>query len=153
MGITWRLAVVLLVCGVTGCASPGWVERRYAAPYDAVFAKVAVECHKCDMTLQHSDPGAGLITLSAYRAVDMALTGSPMVVGDDVFVKVTREGPETTQVWITSKSPWQIGPDIGRTQRNAEELAKVLDRALTQAGGPNRTAPPPPAPAPVGKTP
>jgi hypothetical protein len=80
----------------------------------------------------------------------MALTGSPMVVGDDVFVKVTRDGPETTQVWITSKAPWQIGPDMGRTQRNAEELAKVLDSVWGPIDRSYRNVS---SPSPAGKSP
>ncbi|HUT57091.1 MAG TPA: hypothetical protein VNA25_04355 [Phycisphaerae bacterium] len=123
-------ALVMTCCtlgllSTVGCTS--YSQRTYVATYEEVFQKVPVECQKCGMTLRKVDLDSGLIELSAYRVVDMLLTASPMIAGDDVFVKVTSLTPTTTQLWITSKTPWQIGPDLGRTERNVNELVKVLD--------------------------
>lgn len=44
-----------------------------------------------------------------------------------MIVKVTRVEPVVTKVWIDSKAKGQIGPDLGRKDRNVTALAKVLD--------------------------
>jgi hypothetical protein len=43
-----------------------------------------------------------------------------------------RISPTITQVWIDSQSRGQIGPNLGRTDRNVTDLAATLDKAWAQ---------------------
>lgn len=159
------LSAVLLsfVAVATGCTSHSWTkgERVYAASYSEVFEKIPVECKKCGMKQKSIDPQAGTIVLSANRAADKIATGSllNMVMGDEVIVKVQRIGPAATKVWIDSKARGQIGPDLGRTDRNVTALVSTLDKVWPVADqaeqrGEKRPGSPPatqptPAPAPT----
>ena len=128
--LTVSIIGVLAIIG-SGCTSHSWtqIERNYVASYSEVFERVPEEAKKCEMKLKNSDPEAGVITLNSHRTVDKILTGSliNMFAGDEVIVKVTRVEPIVTKVWIDSKAKGQIGPDLGRTDRNVTALAKVLD--------------------------
>ena len=128
--IGFALTGVLLI-GSFGCTSHSWtqVERDYIASYSEVFERIPDEAQKCEMKVKTSDPEAGVITLDAHRTADKLLTGSLINIfaGDEVIVKVTRVEPVVTKVWIDSKAKGQIGPDLGRTDRNVNALAKVLD--------------------------
>jgi hypothetical protein len=120
---------VLLIVG-SGCTSHSWsqIERNYIASYSEVFDRIPEEAKKCEMKLKTSDIEAGVITLDSHRTLDK-LTSSLINIfaGDEVIVKVTRVEPTVTKVWIDSKAKGQIGPDFGRTDRNVNALAKVLD--------------------------
>ena len=128
--------IMLFVAGVlmfeAGCTSHSWTqtERNYRVSYSEVFDRIPIEAKKCEMKVKKSDPEAGVITLDAHRTADKVLTGSliNIVAGDEVIVKVTRVEPDVTKVWIDSKAKGQIGPDLGRTDRNVTALTKVLDQ-------------------------
>jgi len=121
---------VMFIVG-SGCTSHSWsqIERNYIASYSEVFDRIPEEAKKCEMKLKTSDIEAGVITLDSHRTADKLLTGSLLAIfaGDEVIVKVTRVEPVVTKVWIDSKAKGQIGPDLGRTDRNVNALAKVLD--------------------------
>jgi len=134
--ITLLLLTATLACS-TGCTSHSWtqIERNYIAGYSEVFERIPEEAKKCEMKLKTSDPEAGVITLDSHRTADKLLTGSLVNIfaGDEVIVKVKRVEPTITNVWIDSKAKGQIGPDLGRTDRNVEALAKVLDQVWVVA--------------------
>lgn len=135
------VAVVMMCAG--GCTSHSWtkIDRTYAVSYTEVFEKLPIEAKKCQMSLKSSQPEAGLIVLTAWR-VHEVLTKSVfnMFAGDEVIVKVQQVTPTTTKVHIDSKARGQIGPDLGRTDRNVTALAEVLDKAWEQVteGGEER---------------
>ncbi len=130
------LCFVNVVAGV-GCTSHSWtqIERTYIASDGEVFGRLPKKSKKCGMTLKRSNPESGVIVLSARRAVDQILTSSlfNMLLGDEVIVKAQHVGPTMTKVFIDSKAKGQIGPDLGRTDRNVLALAAVLDRVWPQA--------------------
>lgn len=133
------LLIGLLPSVITlGCTSHSWtkIERTYDATYSEVFEKVPLECKKCEMKLKESKPESGLIRLTSHRVADKILTSSliNMFAGDEVIVKVQRVDPMTTKVFIDSKARGQIGPDLGRTDRNVTALADVLDKVWPQIG-------------------
>ena len=131
----WLICVIVAMSSI-GCTSHSWtqIDRTYVANYTDVFEKVPVEAKNCMMSLKKSEPEAGLIVLNARRIHDQILTASlfNLIAGDEVIVKVQRVGPMTTKVHIDSKAHGQIGPDLGRTDRNVMNLAEVLDRVWAQ---------------------
>jgi hypothetical protein len=132
------LLLGMLLIGLTGCTSHSWTKltRQYAVTYNEVFEHVPVEAKRCEMSLKESKPESGLLVLNSHRAVDKVLTGSlvNMFASDEVIVKVTGVDPSTTELFIDSKARGQIGPDLGRTDRNVQALADVLDQVWPQIG-------------------
>lgn len=137
MAVRSLVLPIAFLVSLTGCTSHSWtkITRQYVVPYRQVFDEMPEHAKKCTMAVKKSDPEAGLIELRAHRVVDKILTGSLFnwFAGDVVIVKVTRVDPTTTEVFIDSKARGQIGPDLGRTDRNVTTLAGVLDQVWPRA--------------------
>ncbi len=125
------ISAVFCLFATTGCTSHSWTQKtcRYDATYREVFERLPKEAKQHGMSVKKSMPQAGLIVFNTHRIIDQLFTGSliNMVAGDEVIVKVKRIDPVTTEVFIDSKAHGQVGPDLGRTDRNVRTLANTLD--------------------------
>lgn len=127
---TSALCMILPVI-LAGCTSHSWTQitRRYAVSYDQVFAQAPEAAKKCGMIVTKSEPEAGRIIMNAHRLHEfLTMSVINLILGDEVIVKVTPIDPTTTEVFIDSRAFGQIGPDLGRTDRNVTALARAFDQ-------------------------